>query len=309
MRIYISALLTFFFAWTLFTTSGCATSGPKDTGTTIVDISSYPDLQEGDKNEYVGILQKELGLKVDNEFGPVTKARVIQFQTSKGLVLKLPGTVGPKTWAALFGQETPVTPQEPAKPGEVIEVPNISGVPAMAWDNLDKRKQWSKFAWNLVGGELWPKFSKMTDGSKLCSKYDSLTTDQKKEAVVEMIIATAYFESGWDPTSRMFESTMGYYSEGLLQLSYPDMEWAKYCKFDKKKDDKLYPNPKDPNRTILDPIINLDCGIRIMADQIEEKKKILLDRGVYWAVLKINGKYQKIAQIKGRTEVATGFCK
>lgn len=303
----MSLLAVMFFCLNMLT--GCASTGPTDTGTTIVDLEKYPDLQEGDSGQYVTELQKLLGMNPDGKFGPVTKQRVIQFQNSKGLVLKYPGTVGQKTWALLLGATPPVTSQPDPVTSEPVVIPDVGSVPTLAWDDVAARKEWSKLVFGLVSKDLWPKFKQMTDGSGLCSKYNNLNDYQKQEAISEMIVAIVFRESGYKPTSRMYETTMGYYSEGLLQLSYVDKEWAPFCKFDKKNDDKLYPSPTDPRRTILDPFINLDCGIRILANQIDSKKKILLDRGVYWAVIKIGGKYTKIAEIKAQVEKNAGFCK
>lgn len=47
-------------------------------------------------------------LDADGIFGPKTRARVVEFQTSKGLVAD--GIVGPKTWAALGSGPTPIIP-------------------------------------------------------------------------------------------------------------------------------------------------------------------------------------------------------
>lgn len=52
-------------------------------------------------------------LAPDGVFGPATRARVVEFQMSKGLVPD--GVVGPATWAALEGQSQP-SPGAPAQP-------------------------------------------------------------------------------------------------------------------------------------------------------------------------------------------------
>jgi hypothetical protein len=47
----------------------------------------------------------------------------------------------------------------------------------------------------------------------------------------------------------------------------------------------------------MNPKINLEFGINILAKQIRRTGKVILINGVYWAVIKENGKYQKIDQI------------
>jgi hypothetical protein len=73
----------------------------------IVPTPTYPTLKNGDKNDYVKILQTKLNAKgytpklaVDGDFGSKTLAAVKWFQTKNGLVVD--GVVGPKTWAALL---------------------------------------------------------------------------------------------------------------------------------------------------------------------------------------------------------------
>lgn len=56
----------------------------------------YPTLKVGSKGEYVKIVQKKVGCKVDGDFGILTKNHVIVFQEQNGLVKD--GIVGPKTW-------------------------------------------------------------------------------------------------------------------------------------------------------------------------------------------------------------------
>lgn len=184
----------------------------------------------------------------------------------------------------------------------------------ISWEkNKPERKIWSMFVQDLISGELFSVYDSAKDATRICPKYKSLTKEQKVTVWTEFISAVAYYESAWKPTSWMTETTMGkdpitgkqVKSEGLLQLSYQDIQWAKYCKFDWAKDKKL--SVDDPNKTIFDPFLNLDCGIRILASQIKSKGKVILSSGVYWAVLKDGGKYQKIPQIIGMVS-KTGLC-
>lgn len=191
---------------------------------------------------------------------------------------------------AISPSPTP-TPSVEVKPSPITAV-----APKLSWDN-DVRKAWSEYLYNEMLG-LLPTYDKAKDATKFCTNYNKLSDSQKAHMWSEMWVWVAYYESGWNPKTKYFEKTMGYYSEGLLQLSYVDKKWATYCKFPVKQDEK---------ESILDPYINLHCGINIMAKQIERKGAVLLESGVYWAVLKINGKYTKIDKITSKTQSLT-FC-
>jgi hypothetical protein len=92
-------------------------------------------------------------------------------------------------------------------------------------------------------------------------------------------------------------------SEGLMQLSYQDL--PNYptlpCQFSWSNDKTLDQN--DPNKTIFNPTYNLEFGINILAKQVQEKGTIALSSGVYWSVLKINGKYSKLPQIQNAVQL------
>jgi lysozyme len=56
--------------------------------------------KEGSKSKYVGYIQKAVGIKVDNDFGPKTTTAVKAWQKVHGL--KADGIVGPKTFDKMF---------------------------------------------------------------------------------------------------------------------------------------------------------------------------------------------------------------
>jgi len=73
-------------------------------------------------------------LKVDGIFGPKTRARVVEFQATHGLVAD--GIVGPKTWAALQAQSVVVVPprggidcgtNDPANRGMISQIASAFG--------------------------------------------------------------------------------------------------------------------------------------------------------------------------------------
>lgn len=61
--------------------------------------SPLPVLKMGDRGEEVKTLQKALGITVDGDFGPGTKAAVVAFQRKHGLFAD--GIVGKNSWARL----------------------------------------------------------------------------------------------------------------------------------------------------------------------------------------------------------------
>lgn len=174
-------------------------------------------------------------------------------------------------------------------------------------------KDWSAFLHNLIEKEL---ANDLLGGSEdvetFCPRYHTLNNKQRVNFWGLLISAMTKYESAFNPLSRMQETTMGtdpvtkqpVYSEGLLQLSYQDIQWAPYCEFDWEKDKNLA--PKDPKKTILDPYKNLSCGTKIFARQIRSKRNIAVKSGAYWAVLIPGGKYTKVAEISGLTKKLPG---
>jgi len=180
----------------------------------------------------------------------------------------------------------------------------------LSWEkNHAERKPWSDFVFGLFSEELFSSFDSAKDAKRICPRYAELTKTERVLIWGELISAMAYFESGWKPTSRMTETTMGIdpvtgkqvESEGLLQLSYQDVpnygSVLKFpaCKIDWQKDKFL--SAIDPKKTILNPYINLECGLRILGNQIKKKGSVILPSGVYWSVLKEGGRYSKVESI------------
>ncbi len=204
------------------------------------------------------------------------------------------------------GTERPVsTPTVPPEPNDPQEPNDSYSMHALSWESSARpeRKAWSQYLMKLVM-EDWNGLLKGADDiNQFCPRYYTLSSQDRANVWAQIFVAMAKYESAYNPLSRMHETTMGtdpitkkpVYSEGLLQLSYQDIQGWKFCKFDWNKDKNL--NPTDPKKTILDPYINLHCGVGIMARQVANKGKIMLGSGAYWAVIKTNSKYQKISSI------------
>ena len=207
-------------------------------------------------------------------------------------------------------EQTPAV--NPAPPSEAN--PNLPMSPLLWESNNVAAKKWSEFVFSLFKTELNDTLNAADDMVRFCPQYNKLIDSQKINVWGMLISAMSKYESNFLPTSRMKETTMGtdpvtglpVYSEGLLQLSYQDITGWSFCRFDWNKDKNLAPN--DPKKTILDPYINLECGTKILSEQVARHHKIVIDHGAYWAVIKENGKYQKINQIAALVQTLK-FCK
>lgn len=183
--------------------------------------------------------------------------------------------------------------------------PNYQMKP-LAWESSSypERAKWSAYLQDIIMTQWSSLLSGASDITAFCPTYHSLQNAERANVWAQLFVAVTKYESAYSPVSRMHETTMGtdpvtgqpVYSEGLLQLSYQDVQWAKWCEFSWAADKNL--SPTSPLKTILDPYKNLNCGVGIMAQQIKNKGSIILDSGVYWAVLKGNGKYQQISGIQ-----------
>jgi hypothetical protein len=184
-----------------------------------------------------------------------------------------------------------------------------------SWEkSVSSRSAWTQIVRDVVNNKASNLLRGPSDVTDFCPMYDRLGTQDRLNFWAEFFSSVAKYESGWSPTSRMIETTMGIdpytgrqvASEGLLQLSYQDVQWAPYCEFNWSID-KQYSNT-DARKSIFDPKKNLSCGIQILDRQVASKGKIALSTGVYWAVLKVNGKYTKLNEIRSATK-ALSFCK
>lgn len=213
---------------------------------------------------------------------------------------------------------TPTTPAPAPTPKPPV-TPPPSSPPATGfkagWEkNAPSRAEWTQIVRDVVSNSAPALLKGPGDVGDFCPMYDRLGTQDRLNFWAELISAVSKYESSWIPTTRMIETTMGtdpvtgrqVASEGLLQLSYQDVQWARYCEFDWATD-KNY-SDTDPRKSIFDVRKNLSCGIQILDRQVAKKSNIALTTGVYWAVLKINGKYTKLKEIKAITN-ALSFCK
>lgn len=72
-------------------------------------------------------------------------------------------------------------------------------------------------------------------------------------------------------------------SEGLMQVTYQDAD--RYgCDFDWEADKNLPAH--SPEKTILQPENNLQCGVKILTYQLLDKQKPLVTHSSYWSTLR-----------------------
>ena len=166
----------------------------------------------------------------------------------------------------------------------------VDSIPLSWEEGHPERAAWTAHTLSTLEPYL-DDLDKADDIADFAPKYMNLPDDKKLLVWGELISAVSRFESGWDPCNRTLED-LGtdevthepVYSEGLLQLSYQDV--LSYpdlnLPFDWTRDRPL---PRtDCNKSILDPYLNLTGGIAILAEQIREKRKIVVVPG-YWSTL------------------------
>lgn len=97
----------------------------------------------------------------------------------------------------------------------------------------------------------------------------------------DVVLAICFAESSFNRFERFFEDSMGYYSEGLMQLSYED------CKF--------YHFPLDKTKNeIFDVEKNIHLGMIILNLLVRKNGDYIFDKGNYWAVLQPKNKRHKV---------------
>ena len=131
------------------------------------------------------------------------------------------------------------------------------------------------------------------DVRKFCPNFYGMSEVDKRAFWAYFFQALAGAEACLEPTSRVKHSERVVSridpvtgkivrSEGLLQVSYWDQNRYS-CDFDWEKDKSL--KPDDPNKTILQPKNNLECGIKILQNQIIDQHLGLITKKSYWAPL------------------------
>jgi hypothetical protein len=160
-----------------------------------------------------------------------------------------------------------------------------------------------------IGGPMWdPAWDKIVeevlppellsaqvarDVRPFCPQFNAIGEADKRAFWAYFFQALAGAEAGLKPTSHVRHSQPAMEvkddvtgvqgrTEGLLQLAYED-EKRYGCDFDWESDRKL--RAGDPARTILQPKNNLECGVKILDQELIAQHKPLLSRREYWSTL------------------------
>jgi hypothetical protein len=128
----------------------------------------------------------------------------------------------------------------------------------------------------------------------LCPRFNQMSETDRRAFWAYFFQALAGAEAGLKPTADVRHAAPEVAvtdpvthrvarQEGLLQLAYADGQ--RYgCDFDWDADKNLPEH--DPQKTILQPQNNLECGIKILDDQLMVQHKPLLSRSSYWETLR-----------------------
>jgi hypothetical protein len=135
------------------------------------------------------------------------------------------------------------------------------------------------------------------DVRRFCPRFYEMGETDKRTFWAYFFQALAGAEAGLNPNTNVGQgnragakddevSGVAMRSQGLLQVAYADLQ--RYgCEFNWKMDRLRKAN--DPAKTILQPKNNLECGVKILANQIIVQHKPLLTRSGYWSSLHPDG--------------------
>src|SRR6202140_1787854 len=187
------------------------------------------------------------------------------------------------TATALYAQATKPAPPTPIDEKKV----ELGGT---AWN-----PQWDQIIEKALPPEMLS--SQVPQGvRRLCPRFYEMGETDKRTFWAYFFQALAGAETSLNPntsvrhtepdvTKRDEVRGTAIRTEGLLQLAYADQR--RYgCDFNWQADRSL--TAKDPAKTILQPKNNLECGVKILFNQIIVQRKPLLSRSGYWASLHPN---------------------
>ncbi len=189
---------------------------------------------------------------------------------------------------AQAGKEQPAQPAiKPAPPTPIAIKKEELG------DDNTWNPDWDKIVEKSLPPELLsPRRERQV--KSLCPRFSRMSDPDRRAFWAYFFQALAGAEAGLKPTAdvRHADPEVAVIDpvthrvtrqEGLLQLKYFDSQ--RYgCDFDWDKDKELPEH--DPEKTILQPRNNLECGVRILTNQLAVEHKPLLSDSSYWVTLR-----------------------
>jgi hypothetical protein len=185
---------------------------------------------------------------------------------------------------ASYAQTTKPAPPTPIDEKKV----ELGGTP---WN-----PQWDQIIEKALPPEMFS--SQVPQGvRRFCPRFYEMGETDKRAFWAYFFQALAGAEAGLNPNTSVHHTKpevakrddvrgMAMRSQGLLQLAYADQK--RYgCDFNWQADRALKAN--DPAKTILQPKNNLECGVKILFNQIIVQHKPLLTRSGYWSTLHPDG--------------------
>ena len=181
---------------------------------------------------------------------------------------------------------TPVPAMKPA-PATPIDAKRVE-LGGKTWD-----PEWDKLVELALPPEMLSR-QVPRDVRRFCPRFYEMAEDDKRAFWAYFFQALAGAEAGLRPETRVRHTEPEVAvkddvtrrlvrSEGLLQLTYEDQK--RYgCDFDWDADKTL--KADDPGKTILQPKNNLECGVKILDNQIIGQRKALLSPTGYWSTLR-----------------------
>ena len=182
----------------------------------------------------------------------------------------------------------PVAPPMKPAPATPILAKKVELGQPTRWD-----VEWDKIIELAIPPEMVSRHAPR-DVLLFCSRFYEMEEADKRAFWAYFFQALAGAEAGLKPETRVrhtdpevavTDKVTGRQvrSEGLLQLTYEDQQ--RYgCDFDWEVDKKM--KADDPAKTILQPKNNLECGVKILNNQIIEHRKPLLSQSSYWSTLR-----------------------
>jgi len=153
--------------------------------------------------------------------------------------------------------------------------------------------EWDKIIEKALPADLLSR-ERAREVRPLCPRFKRMTKTDRAEFWAYFFQALAGAEAGLKPTADVKHTDPEVAvidpvthrvarQEGLLQLAYADSQ--RYgCNFDWDTDKDLPEH--DPAKTILQPKNNLECGIKILENQLVAQRKPVLSETSYWVTLR-----------------------